>query len=424
MKSPLGGKYWRIWSAASVSTLGDGVRFVALPLLATTLTRDPVLISMVTLAQGVPWLLFALVSGALVDRMDRRRVMWTVDLARAAVAATLAITAGLGVVTIWLLCVLAFLLGTAQTLFDNAAQAIMPMVVARGRLEQANSKLFGAQVLTEEFVGPPLGAFLFAAAVAAPFVLDASSFLVAAVVVFSMPGSFRALRHEDAPPTRLRHEIGEGLRWLWRHRLLRTLALMLSVWMLVETATASIFVLFALEAVHVSRTVYGILFSAGALGSAIGSVLAPRIASRFGDTRSLLAGVVVNGAGLIVVAAVPNPFVVGVMGAVGGAAGLVWNVITVSLRQTLIPDHLLGRVNSVYRFLGWGSMPIGAALGGGVAGLAGLRAPYFMAGGVLLLLAVAGSRVVNPPTVAAARAEAAAERARQEPAAHAGATIR
>jgi MFS family permease len=423
-KLRLGARYWRIWWAASVSTLGDGVRLVALPLLATTLTRDPVLVAMVTLAQGLPWLLFALVSGALVDRLDRRRVMWSVDLVRAAIAITLAITAALGVVTIWLLCVLAFLLGTAQTLFDNAAQAIMPMVVGRDRLEQANSKLFGAQVVTEEFVGPPLGALLFAAAVAAPFVLDASSFLIAALLVLTMPGSFRAAPVGDAPRTRLRHEIAEGLRWLWHHRLLRTLALMLSVWMLVETATGSIFVLFALETVHVSKTGYGVLFSAGALGSAIGSTLAPRIAARFGDAPSMLAGVVVNAVGLIVVAAFPHAVVVGVMGAIGGAAALVWNVITVSLRQALIPDHLLGRVNSVYRFLGWGSMPIGAALGGVVAGVAGLRAPFFMAGGILLVLAVAGSRVVNPATVARARADAAAERAGQEPAGEAGATIR
>jgi hypothetical protein len=307
-------------------------------------------------------------------------------------------------------------------------------------------------VVTEEFVGPPLGALLFAAAVAAPFVLDASSFLIAALLVFTMPGSFRACGRSralggaregpaegadetapvgDAPRTRLRHEIAEGLRWLWHHRLLRTLALMLSVWMLVETATGSIFVLFALETVHVSTTGYGVLFSAGALGSAIGSMLAPRIAARFGDAPSMLAGVVVNALGLIVVAAFPHAVVVGLMGAVGGAAALVWNVITVSLRQTLIPDHLLGRVNSVYRFLGWGSMPIGAALGGVVAGVAGLRAPFFMAGGILLLLALAGSRVVNPATVARARADAAiertdaaAERAGQEPAGEAGATIR
>ncbi|HEY7137493.1 MAG TPA: MFS transporter [Acidimicrobiia bacterium] len=423
-KPKLGARYWRIWWAASVSTLGDGVRLVALPLLATTLTRDPVLVALVTLAQGLPWLLFALVSGALVDRLDRRRVMWSVDLVRAAIAVTLAITAALGVVTIWLLCLLAFLLGTAQTLFDNAAQAIMPMVVGRDRLEQANSKLFGAQVVTEEFVGPPLGALLFAAAVAAPFVLDASSFLIAALLVFTMPGSFRAAPVGDAPRTRLRHEIAEGLRWLWHHRLLRTLALMLSVWMLVETATGSIFVLFALETVHVSKTGYGLLFSAGALGSAVGSAFAPRIAARFGDAPSMLAGVVVNALGLIIVAAFPQAVVVGVMGAVGGAAALVWNVITVSLRQTLIPDHLLGRVNSVYRFLGWGSMPIGAALGGVIAGVAGLRAPFFMAGGILLLLALAGSRVVNPATVARARADAAAERGGQEPAGEAAATIR
>lgn len=421
---PLGARYRRIWSAATVSTLGDGVRLVALPLLAATISHDPVLVSLVTLAQGAPWLLFALVSGALVDRLDRRRVMWTVDLARAVIAATLAIAAALGVVTIWLLCVLAFLLASAQTLFDNAAQAIMPMVVGRDRLERANSRLFGAQVVTEEFAGPPLGAFLFAGAVSAPFVLDATSFLVAALLVFSMPGSYRAPRPADAAPTRLRNEIGEGLRWLWHHRLLRTLGLMLSLWMLVETATFSIFVLFALEALHVSKATYGLLFSASAVGSVIGSMLATRVAARLGEARAMLGAVVVNGVGLLVVGTTHSPIVVGAMGALGGGTALIWNVITVSLRQTLIPDQLLGRVNSVYRFLGWGSMPIGAVLGGLVARAAGLRAPFFLAGALLLLMALVASRVVNGPTVAAARVAAAAERTRAETPGEQGATIR
>jgi MFS family permease len=402
--SPLGTRYWRIWSAAAVSTLGDGVRLVALPLLAATLTRDPVLVSMVTLAQGAPWLLFALVSGALVDRLDRRRVMWLVDLARAILTAAFAVAVAAGAATIWLLCVLAFLLGTAQTLFDNAAQAIMPMVVGRDALERANSRLFAAQVLTEEFAGPPLGAFVFAAAASAPFVLDAASFFAAALLVVTMSGSFRAPRHVDAPPSRLRDEIGEGLRWLWHHRLLRTLALMLSAWLLVETATISIFVLFVLETLHESKTVYGVLFSAGAAGSAIGSLLATRVVARIGPSRALLGAVAVNAAGLLVVGATNSVIVVGAMGALGGAAGMIWNVITVSLRQSLIPDRLLGRVNSVYRFLGWGSMPIGAALGGLIGRAAGLRAPFFLSGGVLVVVLLAGLRIVTPSAIQEARA--------------------
>ena len=213
MRSELGARFWRIWVAAGVSTLGDGMREVALPLLAATITRDPALVAAVSLAGRLPWLVLTLVSGALVDRLDRRRVMGTVDVVRAVLMVTLALTVAAEVTSIASLCVVAFALGTGETLFDNAAQAIMPSVVRRDQLELANSRLYAAQVVSFEFVGPPVGALLFAIAAALPFVVDGVSFAVAAALAITLTGSYRPVR-AAGPPTRMRTEIVEGLRWL------------------------------------------------------------------------------------------------------------------------------------------------------------------------------------------------------------------
>jgi MFS family permease len=404
----LGPEYRKLWTAAAVSTLGDGVREAALPLLAASLTRDPAQVAAVAFAGRLPWLLFSLVSGAVVDRVDRRRVMWQVDTGRALVVLVLAAAVLLGSTSIPLLVIVAFVLGTGETLFDNAAQALMPSVVGRHRLEEANSRLYAAQISSQEFVGPPLGSFLFGlVAVAAPFLVDAGSFFAAAALVLAMRGAYRAPRRPTEERTSLGAEIGEGLRWLWRHRLLRTLAVMLGIWNLLTTASAAIFVLFATEDLHVSKTGYGLLFSAGAVGSIVGSVLATRIVRRLGPGRALLGAVVVSGLAYLVVALTSNAYLVGAMGALGSLVGIVWNVITVSLRQAIIPDQLLGRVNSVYRFLGWGMMPVGAALGGLLATLFGLRAPYWVGGATLLAMALLTFRVVNDRTIAEARETAA-----------------
>ena len=403
----LGPEYRKLWTAAAVSTLGDGVREAALPLLAASLTHSPGQVAAVAFAGRLPWLLFALVSGAVVDRVDRRRVMWQVDTGRTLIALFLAAAVVLESTSIPLLAVVAFVLGTGETLFDNAAQALMPAVVGREHLEAANSRLYAAQISSQEFVGPPLGSLLFGlVAVAAPFFLDAGSFAVAAVLVLLMGGTYRASHRLSPERTSLRSEIGEGLRWLWRHRLLRTLALMLGVWNLLTTAGFAIFVLFATQDLHVSNAGYGLLFSAGAVGSFAGSLLATRLMRALGPGTSLLVAVVGSGGASLVVAFTSNAYLVGVMGAIGSLLAIVWNVITVSLRQAIIPDELLGRVNSVYRFLGWGMMPIGAALGGVLGSTLGLRSPFLVTGAVLLAVALLTFRTVNDRAIAEARAAA------------------
>jgi MFS family permease len=389
-----------------VSNLGDGVRLTALPLMAATITRDPARIAAIDFASRLPWFLFALLAGAVVDRVDRRLAMGVSNLVRAVLVGLLAVGIASGNTTLFLLYAVAFLLGCAETIFDNASQAIMPALVRKDQLERANSRIFAAELIANEFAGPPLGAFLFVAAASSPFFLDSGSFLFAALLVLSFTGTFATAREEGAPRTSLRADIKEGVAWLWNHRLLRVLAIMLGTWNGLNTAAFSIFVLFALQILDVGEIGYGFLISTLVVGSFIGSLTASRISRRLGSGTTLLLQVALGAVASLIIATTSSPVIVGIMFAVEGFSAIVWNVITVSMRQAIIPDRLLGRVNSVYRLLGWGSMPLGAALGGFLAEAFGLRAPYFVMAGVLAVMAVVALPIVNNRTIAAARAAA------------------
>ena len=265
----LGANYVRLWTASTVSNLGDGVTLAGLPLLAASLTHSPTGVALVSFAGTLPWLFFALLGGALADRLDRKRAMAVVDGFRMLVMATLALLVLTDTATLVVIAAIVFVLGTAETVFDNAAQAILPNVVVRDGLQTANGRLYAAEVVTNQFVGPPLGAFLFAAAASAPFLLDAGSFGIAAVVVLGLSGSFRPVRElaQDEPRPSIRADIAEGLRWLRRHRLLRSLALVLGVLNLLEAGVIAVLVLYALEVLGLSKQGYGILLTAGGIGA-------------------------------------------------------------------------------------------------------------------------------------------------------------
>jgi len=404
--APLGSRFWRVWAAAGISSVGDGVRAAALPLLAAGLTHRPLAVASVTVFEGLPWALFALIAGALVDRLDRRKVMGIADLCRFVTVGLVALAVATDHASIPLLCAAGFALGTAQTMFDNASQAILPNVVEQPQLERANSRLATIQILSESFAGPPLGAALFVGLAALPFLVDSASFLVAALLVLTLAGSYRAPR--TGPPRHLHTEIAEGLRWLWQHRLIRTLALMLTVWNLVASSIAAVFVLFALRTLHLGKVEYGLLLTSAAVGGLIGSVVATRVVTRLGPGRTLVTVVLLASASYLGVALSHQVVVVAVLIGVEGLVGIVWNVVTVSARQTIIPTELFGRVNSVYRFLSWGSIPVGAAVGGVLATAFGLRAPFVLAAGALLVMISLGSRVVNQRAFDEAFAAAAA----------------
>ncbi|MFL6240981.1 MAG: MFS transporter [Actinomycetes bacterium] len=404
----LGSAYWRIWVASSISVLGDGVRFIAMPLVAASVTHNPIAVSLVSVAGFAPWLLFSLIAGALVDRWDRRRVMWMSDLFRTVVMGGFTAIVAFGYASIPVIVVAAFALGMAETMFDNASQTILPAIVSKDRLARANSRLYAGQIIGMQFAGPPLGGVLFAALVWAPFGVDATSFLIASLLVLSVRGRFREPRDADAPPTKLFAEIGEGVKWLWRQRVLRAFCSMLGIWNLTFNATEAILVLWALEVLHLDARGFGFLGLGAAAGSLAGSLFAERFTKWLGDGPTVYASIVMSIVAELIAFLTHNGFVGGAAFALIGFGSIVWNVLTVSLRQEIIPPRLLGRVNSAYRFVGWGSIPIGALLGGVLAHVWGLRAPFLFATVTLAVCGLLMTRAVTSRSIAAARAEAEA----------------
>ena len=401
--SAFGPEYRKLWAASAVSNLGDGITLVAGPLLAATLTRDPVLVAGITFAQRLPWLLFSLPIGALVDRLDRRLTMGTVDLFRCVLVGALGLAVLAGWATLPLLYVVFFVVGVAEIFFANASLAIMPSIVPKEHLDKANGRLFAAELATNQFAGGPIGGALFAVAATLPFLMDAGTFGASAVLILALRGSFRVSEPGGAHPTGLMAEIGEGMGWLLRHRLLRALAVMLGAGNLVFSATFAVLVLFAQDVLGLGSVGYGFLLTAGGVGGFLGSLLAGRLGARLRTGRALFLLVFLQAPAFAVVALSESPIIVGAMMAVDGFVAFAWNVLTFSLRQTLIPDRLLGRVTSVYRLVGVGGGAFGALIGGLLARSFGLDAPFWFAAAVIVVVALASRPFVNNRTVAEAR---------------------
>ena len=420
LASRLGGglpaAYWKLWFASAGSNVADGIFWVALPLLAITLTDSPALVAGVTVASRLPWLLFALVAGALADRLDRRRTMILVDLVRAVLLGALAAATLAGVASLPLLYVVAFALGVAETLFDTSAQSIMPNIVEGDRLNRANGRLYAVELTMNQFVGPPLGGFLAAIAIAAAFGTGAVAYLVAALALFTIAGAFRPVR--EGPPTRIHHDIAEGLRYLFGHRLLRVLAIMVGIGNLASAAVFAIFVLYAVSPgpLGLDAVGFGLMTTALAIGSLIGTFLVEPLERRLGRANLLAISIAVTSSTLLAPALTTNVPVIFAVWIFSGAIGIAWNVVTVSLRQRIVPDALLGRVNATYRLLAWGTMPIGAFLGGIVGQTFGLPAVFLIFGGLELAL-VLGRFVVTDEAIVAAEARGRAEAAKVEAAA-------
>ncbi len=434
MKEKLGLNYWKLWTASVISNFGDGVASIAYPWLASAVTRNPLHIALVGVATRIPWLLFSLPAGVITDRVDRKRLVGSMDVARflitlgvalivlfsqSGLSAPDAIAAGTATppensgMLLAVIYAAALLLGIAEVLRDNSAQTLLPSIVSEDNLERANGRMWGAEMVMNSFVGPPLGGLLLAVAFSIPFFVDAGTFAVAAALLFMISGSFRPqLDPGEEPKARnFKEELKEGVRWLWGHPLFRPMAIALGVINATFQLALATAVLFAQEILQLDATEFGILLTAGAAGGVLGSVIASKVSERIGQGASLFTSIVVSALTLIVIGLTSSGIAVWIMFAIQSVFVVLWNVITVSLRQALIPNRLLGRVNSVYRFIGWGMMPIGATLGGVLVAtlepLAGrewaLRIPFLAAAGINLLLYAYALPRLNSARIAEAR---------------------
>jgi MFS family permease len=379
-KAKLGISYWKLWSATAVSNLGDGISMVAYPWLASATTRSPMLIALVPLAQRLPWLIFTLPAGVITDRYDRRKIIVAMDFLRGILTAVV----GIGVylsssrlpslknvthahptqLKLYLLLVItALLFGFMEVLRDNSAQTLMPSVVAEEQLQKANGQMWSAESLTNSFIGPPLGSLLLGAAMALPFFVDAATFFFCAGLIGTLAGTFRPGK-SGAPRTSFHIEIKEGISWLWHHQLLRSMGIILGLLNFCGSITGAIYILFAQEVLHASVFIFAILGTAGAVGGILGGTLGPRVTAKIGSGPSLALALLGMPTLTLVTGLTSSWKVVWVTSAIEAFLAVLWNVITVSLRQSIIPSALLGRVNSVYRLLAWGTIPIATLFGG------------------------------------------------------------
>lgn len=434
-RSRLGANYYKLYTATALSNIGDGMSGIAYPWLATAITRNPVLVATVAAAQRLPWLVFTLPAGVITDRVDRKRAMVAMDSLRFLFTLMVAFAVlveqhslpapdhvrevvGTRTGLYVLLVIATVLLGCAEVLRDNCGQTFMPSIVPNDQLERANGRMWAIENVANTFIGPPIGSLLLMTAFAIPFFVDAGSFFAAAALVALIPGTFRAKRPErapDAPPANWRHELAEGVRWLRGNRLLWSMAIILGLMNMANTLATAVFVLFSQDVLHVTPFTFTLMGFGFAIGGILGGYIAPWMSRTLGSGTCLalcLASEAIT-QGLVGVASWWP--VVGVLFAVGALLGSTWNVITVSLRQTIIPPHLLGRVNSVYRFFAWGMIPIGAMLGGLVVTVAGhfvshsmaLRSTWFVAAAISAVLFVFGRRLLTTERLEAARAAAA-----------------
>ena len=432
---PLGKNYWRLWFAHGVSNLGDGVSQVAYPWLASAVTRSPLLIATVAVASRLPWLVFTLPAGVITDRFDRRKIIIAMDITRAALAflVAIAVTAQAGnlpaldsvatsvtLQTNWflytVLVVTALLFGCAEVLRDNSAQTFLPEVVEDDQLENANGKLWSVEFVTNSFIGPPLGSFLIGIFVFLPFYFDTLTFFVSAALIATLASVARPIKEVTGKKAvNFKAEINEGFSWLWKHELLRPMAIILGCMNGLGAITTATFILFAQEILQTSVFIFAILGTAGAVGGTLGGILGPKISAKIGSGPSLYLTLLTAPIICLIIGLTSSWQLFWFLTAFGTFFAVLWNVITVSLRQSIIPTHLLGRVNSVYRFFAWGSIPIGTLIGGALVDLFeltgdrefALRLPY-------LLVSVAGLLLFffAAPRLTTAKIEAARKAAR------------
>ena len=364
-----------LWTGETISQLGSQVSALVLPLVAVLYLRATTFeVGVLTALESVAFLLVGLPAGAWCDRLRRRPVMIAADLVRVLLLTSIPVAAALGTLTLGQLFIVALVHGIATVFFDVSYQSYLPALVGRDNLMEGNAKLGGSQSVAQA-VGPTLGGIL-VQLFTAPFavVADAASFLASAICV-------RAIGHRELPPQqqaqpRLFKEIDECLHFVLRHPILRMIAGTTGTSNFFSSVFAAVAVVFLVRSVHLSAAIIGLLMSAGSVGGILGAVSASAIARRLGQARTIWLSVLVSAPfGLLIPFTGQGDrlafYVTGLFAVSFGV--VVYNVAQVSLRQALCPPRLLGRMNATMRFLVWGTMPLGALLGGLLGTWIGLR---------------------------------------------------
>lgn len=391
-KAKLDRSFWKLFTASAMATCSDGITKVSLPLLAVSVTDDSVLISGLTAFAFLPWLVFGLPGGALADRLDRTRAMSTVNLMRAVLLGVLVLLVVVGAGSILVLYAAAFALGLCQVVYDSAARAVLPQIVERRGLDKANSWLTVEETAGQSFIGPPVGAALFGWFRALPLIGSAVGFVLAALLVLAVPGRFRTERTE---PTSLRSDIGEGLQWLWRHVFMRELTILSGLIAAFLSMATSLNILYAVGTLHLSPSMYGLLFITTGIGGLAGAAMVGPLSARLGRPLTIVLAASLAPVMCVLLGVFTELWVAGVC-FFGMAAGVtMWNVLTMSLRQAMIPADLLGRVLGAHRVALWGGIPLGALAGGALAELTSVPTAFIVSGLAQIAITIMTGRTVG-----------------------------
>jgi MFS family permease len=406
----LGAPYRRLWSATLLSNVGDGIRSAAFPLLAATLTNNPVLISGVAVAGQLPGLLLGLAAGSLADRFDRRRLVVAVDTVRLALLAGLIGVIVGGWATIAVVYLFVFASGVAEVVRDTTAGTLVPSIVSPDQLDRANGRLVTAEIAGNEFVGPPLGGYLFGIALVLPFAVNSATLAIAVALVAGIPALIRTTKWAAVTDSRQqRSRIRVGVRWLRGHRRFWPVPATSIALAMTDSAWFTLLVLYVHDVLHLNPAWYGILLAVGAVGGLGGGLVAATVSRRFGAKITTLGCLALATAGQLALGTTSSVIATAAVLATSSMAFAIWNVQARTTIQRVVPPDLLGRVTSINRTVVTAASVIGASFGGLTARHLGLHAPFLLGLPILtaagLLVTASRTSLSGPATVSTALSE-------------------
>ena len=378
----MGPAFNRIWASSIVSNLSDGVMIAAVPLLAISLTDSPVLIAAIGAMVMLPWLLFAIPIGVMVDRFDRRYILAGSNATRSFVVGVLALLIATDLVTIFWLLAAAFIIGVCEVAADTTAQSLIPQILEEKDFEKGNSRLQISETIIQGFIGAPISGFIYALAIYLPFFINSLGFAISALFALSIPIKYlQDVRKEDEEKIE-RHFVADmkfGIAYLFSQKVLRRLVITTATIGLCYSMGSATMVLFIIKELGLPERYFGVILAIEGIGAVTGALVASRMSRKFGRSEVMTVAIFASSAVLLLQGFSPNIYVFVALGTFGGFVISQWNILLMATYQTVIPNELYGRIHGTRRTLVWGTMPIGSLLGGVLASFS-LRLPMYVGG--------------------------------------------
>ena len=381
----------RMWASSIISNLADGVMLAAVPLLAISLTDSPVLISLIGAMVMLPWLLFAIPIGAIVDRVDRRYIFAGANASRSAVVGVLALLIALDHVTIFWLLAAAFIIGVCEVAADTTAQSLIPQILEEKDFEKGNSRLQISETVIQGFIGAPISGFIYAAAIYLPFFINSLGFAISALLALTIPVKYlQDIRQEGEEKTERRFvaDMKFGIAYLFNQKVLRRLIVTTATIGLCYAMGSATMVLFIIKELGLQERFFGVILAIEGVGAILGALVASRTSSKFGRSKVMTFAIIASSAVLLIQGFSPNIYIFVALATFGGFVISQWNILLMATYQTVIPKELYGRIHGTRRTLLWGAMPLGSLLGGVLANFS-LRLPLYVGGALACVVSIA-----------------------------------